>query len=160
MSKNDALGTLLAFADTQLKDCTIALGKTQTVYVQADNRLTQLQSYYQAYCIQIQQQIETAGVRSDLLNINQCFLHKLQEIISEQKQQVEQCFQEVERQRGRWRQDKRRFNMFSVLKRRRDDIRDLADVRREQKLMDDFALSAVSRQGSDGNNNQYIPHTE
>jgi len=90
------------------------------------------------------------GLRNSDLQIYQTFIAALNKVIARQVQQVAICERNVSHAVANWRKEKRQFDAFMVLQRRAIAEKSLAESRREQKSMDEFAQRTANGRGKHG----------
>ena len=144
---NGPLKILQKRAEEKLQATTRSLGGAQQTLQQAVSQQRRLQGYEQEYQQSLRAGMQARGLRvADLVN-HQSFITSLNQVVSQQGQQVAECQQAVARAREAWLQDQRRLTAFNLLLSRRDSARLLAENRREQKVSDEFAQRAVHHGG-------------
>jgi len=126
-------------AAKKLDDTASELGKAQQAYQNALSQQDMLRRYQEEYRKKMHSGLTGQGLKVHDLVVQNAFISSLHNVINQQKNHVQQCHKSVNHSLSAWRSDKQRLNAFETLKNRNDAALLLAENRRDQKLMDEFA---------------------
>ncbi len=136
MKKSRRLKPVVRVAEGREQQAARALGVAQTRLRQVQQQQEELQRYRDDYRQRFQQ-VGAMGMGAVQLGDYQQFLHKLEQAIEQQGQQVAQATQEVEAKRVLWFASRGKVRMLDTVVARYQAIEEQQVARREQREQDE-----------------------
>ncbi|MCF6362997.1 MAG: flagellar export protein FliJ [Gammaproteobacteria bacterium] len=136
MKKSRRLKPVVRVAEGREQQAARALGVAQTRLGQVQQQQEELQRYREDYRQRFQQ-AGAMGMGAVQLGDYQQFLHKLEQAIEQQGQQVAQATQEVEAKRVLWFASRGKVRMLDTVVARYQAIEEQQVARREQREQDE-----------------------
>jgi len=141
------LDTLKDLAAKELDAIAQQLANLNKVFDEANKKLEMLHEYRNSYLLKFDSAVKLGLGAESYINY-QNFLHKLDQAIVGQKENVDYAHRQVLMQREVWQESQRKKLSFEVLSDRSDQRIHRQELKQEQKLMDEHAMrhSKLSRQ--------------
>jgi len=142
--RSDRLKPVRKLADKGQQDASRELGRSQQALSEQEARLEQLQNYREEY----RQMFEGEGRRAidpRRLRDERAFLSRLDDVIRQQQQVVENNMAEYERQREGWMEARTRVNALDRVSERYRSREAREGDKREQRELDDLNNPGRSR---------------
>jgi len=122
-----------------------ALAHAMKVAEEAQSKRDLLRDYRQDYVEKLNKMLET-GIGAEAYQNFQNFFKKLDQAIAGQQDVVESAKQQVKVQRELWQESQRKKLSYEVLTQRSDKRELKVEQKKDQKMMDEFAMR-ISRTG-------------
>ncbi len=116
-----------------------ALAQAIKVANEAQSKHDMLRDYRQSYADNLVKSMEIGISAESYLNF-QNFLHKLDQAMSGQMEMVEYTKRQVQVQRELWQESQRKKLSYDVLSQRSDKKAQQAELKKDQKMMDEYAM--------------------
>ncbi len=139
-----SLKLLLELAQQQTDSSAKKLGKLNLLQQEAEKKLQLLVQYRHSYQVHLQSSVENGIDHAELLNFI-AFITKLDAAISEQKQVVLHARHNRIAGSHEFMSYQRKLKSFDTLLQRQQAAENQKQIKSEQKLQDEFASNAFSR---------------
>ncbi len=137
--RSSAIHTLIEIAIKESSQAAEALGKASKLLKESEKNLNMLLDYRNDYTNQLAQNSQK-GLFAESYQNFQGFLTKLNQAITSQQTVVDTCRQKVADQRKYWQECERKKLSYGVLVTQADARTQRAQLKKDQKLMDEHAL--------------------
>lgn len=137
--RSSAIHTLIEIAIKESSQAAEALGKASKLLKESEKNLNMLLDYRNDYTNQLAQNSQK-GLFAESYQNFQGFLAKLNQAITSQQTVVDTCRQKVADQRKYWQECERKKLSYGVLVTQADARTQRAQLKKDQKLMDEHAL--------------------
>lgn len=129
---------LIRLAEGKQKSAAERMRLAQKRLADASARMEQLQDF----CREYQQRLTASGSKG--INVSQWvdfqqFLGRLNLAVTQQETEVDRCRQRFLLEKQGWQNEQKKLKAYAKLLEREQDRQTLADARRQQKFMDEFA---------------------
>jgi len=138
---SDVIKMLTDLAEKQVSLATEALAIAMRAEREAQSKHDLLDSYRQDYVHNMNRQLQTGMTREMHLNY-QNFINKLEDAIKGQLEVIAAAKLEVNLKRELWQESQRKKLSYEVLSTRSEQRELKVEQKRDQKLMDEFAMRA------------------
>lgn len=138
---SDVIKMLTDLAEKQVSLATEALAHTMRAEREAQSKHDLLDGYRQDYVSNMNRQLQTGMTRETHLNY-QNFIAKLDDAINGQLEVITAAKLEVNLKRELWQESQRKKLSYEVLSNRSEQRELKVEQKRDQKLMDEFAMRA------------------
>lgn len=145
MSQPTVLVTLIEIATKELELQTEQLGRATKVLDDAYAQAKLLRQYRQDYVDKLQASMH-AGLSKDGYQNFQNFLYKLDQAIAGQDELVAHAELSLQVQREKWQEAQRKKLSYEVLVSRSESKAHKLELKRDQKMMDEYAMRSKSKQ--------------
>jgi flagellar FliJ protein len=136
---SNVLGMLQSIASKEVDEATEALAKAMKVAAEAQNKQDMLNEYRLDYVKNLNKILE-AGMGAEAYQNFQNFFGKLDQAITGQQEVVELANQQVKVQKQLWQESQRKKMSYEVLSKRSVKRELKVEQKKDQKLMDEFAM--------------------
>ncbi len=133
------LDTLKELAAKELDAVAERLASLNKAFDEANKKLVMLHEYRNSYLEKFDSAVKLGLGAESYINY-QNFLHKLDQAIVGQKDNVDYAHRQVLMQRELWQESQRKKLSFEVLSDRSDQRMHRQELKQEQKLMDEHAM--------------------
>ena len=147
MAKPFHLQPLVYLAKERSQAAAQRLAKLKQVWLEAENKHSQLQNYLAEYRARLHQQTQ-AGLSALQWRDYQAFIHKLEMAIQAQAQEIERCQHAWERGQTEWQAQEREVNAYQTLRKRHDEVERKVDAKQDQRQQDEFARNQYHRKNN------------
>lgn len=137
--RSSAIHTLIEIAIKESSQAAEALAKASKLLKESEKNLNMLLDYRNDYTNQLAQNSQK-GLFAESYQNFQGFLAKLNQAITSQQTVVDTCRQKVADQRKYWQECERKKLSYGVLVTQADARTQRAQLKKDQKLMDEHAL--------------------
>jgi len=137
--RSSAIHTLIEIAIKESSQAAEALAKASKLLKESEKNLNMLLDYRNDYTNQLAQNSQK-GLFAESYQNFQGFLTKLNQAITSQQTVVDTCRQKVADQRKYWQECERKKLSYGVLVTQADARTQRAQLKKDQKLMDEHAL--------------------
>lgn len=137
--RSSAIHTLIEIAIKESSQAAEALAKASKLLKESEKNLNMLLDYRNDYTNQLAQNSQK-GLFAESYQNFQGFLTKLNQAITSQQTVVDTCRQKVADQRKYWQKCERKKLSYGVLVTQADARTQRAQLKKDQKLMDEHAL--------------------
>jgi flagellar FliJ protein len=137
----DVIKMLTELAEKQVSLATEALAHAMRAEREAQSKHDVLDGYRQDYVSNLNRLLQTGMTRETHLNY-QNFIAKLDDAIKGQLDVIAAAAHEVKLKRGLWQESQRKKLSYEVLSNRSEQRELKVEQKRDQKLMDEFAMRA------------------
>lgn len=138
---SDVIKMLTDLAEKQVSLATEALAHAMRAEREAQNKHDLLDGYRQDYVHNMNRQLQTGMTRETHLNY-QNFINKLDDAVKGQLEVITAAKLEVNLKRELWQESQRKKLSYEVLSTRSEQRELKVEQKRDQKLMDEFAMRA------------------
>lgn len=145
MSQPSVLITLIEIATQELELQTEQLGRATKVLDDAYAQAKMLRQYRQDYVDKLQASMST-GLSKEGYQNYQNFLQKLDQAINGQDELVAHAERSLKVQRENWQEAQRKKLSYEVLVSRSEAKAHKLELKRDQKMMDEYAMRSKSKQ--------------
>lgn len=139
MASGNVLGMLKGIATKEVDEATEALAKAMKQANEAQAKQDMLNEYRLDYVKNLNKILE-AGMGADAYQNFQNFFGKLDQAIAGQQEVVELANQQVKVQKQLWQESQRKKLSYDVLSDRTDKRVLKVEQKKDQKMMDEFAM--------------------
>jgi len=139
IQSSNVLNMLKEIAAKEVDLAAEALARTMKAATEAESKHTLLIEYRQDYVKNLNKILE-AGMGAEAYQNFQNFFKKLDQAINGQGDVVEMAKQQVTIQRQLWQESQRKKLSYDVLSQRSDKREQKVEQKRDQKMMDEFAM--------------------
>ncbi|MGV3581158.1 MAG: flagellar export protein FliJ [Methylophilus sp.] len=136
---SDVVKMLKDLAEKEVEAATQALAAAMKIADEAQSKYDVLLSYRGEYSQNLSQSLESGISAQAYQNFNS-FFKKLDQAVNGQLQMVQTAKQHVQMQKKRWQETQRKKLSYEVLSQRQDDKALKVAQKKDQKLMDEFAM--------------------
>ncbi|TXI19520.1 MAG: flagellar export protein FliJ [Nitrosomonas sp.] len=144
MSKPSSLKILQELAQQQTDASAIKLGKLNAQHQGAEKKLNLLLQYRANYQSHLQNAVAKGIDQTELLNFI-AFMNKLDAAISEQRHVVLHTQSMQAAGKSEFLFNQRKLKCYSILSQRKETLENHKALKHEQKMQDEFAANAFSR---------------
>jgi flagellar FliJ protein len=145
MSQPSVLITLIEIATKELELQTEQLGRATKVLDDAHAQAKMLRQYRQDYVDKLQNSM-LVGLSKEGYQNYQNFLYKLDQAINGQDELVAHAERSLKVQREKWQDAQRKKLSYEVLVSRSEVKAHKLELKRDQKMMDEYAMRSKSKQ--------------
>ena len=138
MTRSDRLKPMVKIASSHEKEAARLLGEHQRLLDQYETRLGELLSYRKEYRQQFQQ-AGKEGIMASKMHDYQSFLQRLDIVITQQRQIIEQAILGYEQQKKNWQARRSRTQALDKTVERFKKLEQRENDRKEQKELDEHA---------------------
>jgi len=138
----DVIKMLTDLAEKQVSVATEALAYAMRLEREAQSKHDLLDGYRQDYVHNMNRQLQTGMTRETHLNY-QNFINKLDDAVKGQLEVIAAAKLELNLKRELWQESQRKKLSYEVLSTRSEQRELKVEQKRDQKLMDEFAMRAV-----------------
>lgn len=146
MNKSKRMKPVKRIADSKERDAAKALGESQRVMREQEDRLAQLKAYREEYRAQVQR-TGSAGVSAGRLQELHRFMNRLDEAIAEQEKCLQMAEQACEERRRGWFDARGRSRVLDKVVARYQEEERADAAKHEQKELDEFAQRKGGKEG-------------
>lgn len=139
MASSNVLGMLKGIATKEVDEATEALAKAMKLANEAQAKKEMLNEYRLDYVKNLNKILE-AGMGAEAYQNFQNFFGKLDQAIAGQQEVVELANQQVKVQKQLWQESQRKKLSYEVLSDRNDNRVHKVEQKKDQKMMDEFAM--------------------
>ena len=139
MASSNVLGMLKGIATKEVDEATEALAKAMKLANEAQAKQDMLNEYRLDYVKNLNKILE-AGMGAEAYQNFQNFFGKLDQAIAGQQEVVELANQQVKVQKQLWQESQRKKLSYEVLSDRTDKRVFKVEQKKDQKMMDEFAM--------------------
>lgn len=139
MASSNVLGMLKGIATKEVDEATEALAKAMKLANEAQAKQDMLNEYRLDYVKNLNKILE-AGMGAEAYQNFQNFFGKLDQAIAGQQEVVELANQQVKVQKQLWQESQRKKLSYEVLSDRTDKRVLKVEQKKDQKMMDEFAM--------------------
>lgn len=118
-------------------------------WTQEENKKTQLEEYLLDYRLRLNQS-STYGISVTVMMDFRRFISKIELAIATQTEEITKCKTQWEVAQKVWQECEREVKAYRALRTRHEQAELVKENRREQKLLDEFALNGHRRKQSEG----------
>ena len=144
-SSTGVLKMLQEIAERDVEVATQALAEAMKIADEAQSKYDMLLTYKAEYSENLTQSLET-GIGAQAYQNFQSFFKKLDQAVTGQLQMLETAKHHVQVQKKRWKEMQKKKLSYEVLSQRQDDKASKVALKKEQKMMDEFAMRAGKHQ--------------
>jgi len=144
-SSTGVLKMLQEIAERDVEVATQALAEAMKIADEAQSKYDMLLTYKAEYSESLTQSLET-GIGAQAYQNFQSFFKKLDQAVTGQLQMLETAKHHVQVQKKRWKEMQKKKLSYDVLSQRQDDKASKLALKKEQKMMDEFAMRAGKHQ--------------
>lgn len=137
--KQAMMDMLKELADKEVEAATQALAQAMKIAEEAQSKYDMLQSYRMEYSQSLNQSLET-GISAQAYQNFQSFFKKLDQAVSGQLHMLESAKRHVQLQKKHWQESQKKKLSYDVLAKRHEDKMAKVTSKKEQKMMDEFAM--------------------
>lgn len=141
MASSHALATLMELVEKELAQAGERLAQANRTLMEAEQQSGMLHGYRQDYVDNFARATEK-GLTKEAYSNYQNFLGKLEQAIQGQQEVIVNARYQVERQRELWQEVQRKKLSYEVLIKRQEKKVHLQAQRKDQKMMDEYAMRA------------------
>ncbi|WP_299999445.1 flagellar export protein FliJ [uncultured Cedecea sp.] len=146
MAQYSALDTLSELASQEVEKAAIMLGDMRRGCQHAEQQLDMLMNYQDEYRHSLNTNMSQGMPNARWHNYQQ-FILTLEKAIEQHRQQLMQWNHKVEQALEAWREKKKKLQAWQTLQERKATAALLAENKRDQKQMDEYAQRATQRKG-------------
>ena len=139
MASSNVLGMLKGIATKEVDEATESLAKAMKLANEAQAKQDMLNEYRLDYVKNLNKILE-AGMGAEAYQNFQNFFGKLDQAIAGQQEVVELALQQVKVQKQLWQESQRKKLSYEVLSDRSEKRELKVEQKKDQKLMDEFAM--------------------
>lgn len=139
MASSNVLGMLKGIATKEVDEATEALAKAMKLANEAQAKQDMLNEYRLDYVKNLNKILE-AGMGAESYQNFQNFFGKLDQAIAGQQEVVELALQQVKVQKQLWQESQRKKLSYEVLSDRTEKRVLIVEQKKDQKMMDEFAM--------------------
>jgi flagellar protein FliJ len=144
-SSTGVIKMLREIAEKEVDVATQALADAMKIADEAQSKYDMLVTYRAEYSQSLSESLETGIGAQAYLNF-QSFFKKLDQAVTGQLQMLETAKHHVQVQKKRWKETQKKKLSYEVLSQRQDDKASKVALKKEQKMMDEFAMRAGKHQ--------------
>jgi len=144
-SSTGVLKMLQEIAERDVEVAAQALAEAMKIADEAQSKYDMLLTYKAEYSESLTQSLET-GIGAQAYQNFQSFFKKLDQAVTGQLQMLETAKHHVQVQKKRWKEMQKKKLSYDVLSQRQDDKASKLALKKEQKMMDEFAMRAGKHQ--------------
>lgn len=138
------LKMLKEMAEKEVEIATQALADAMKIADEAQSKYKLLTEYRQEYSNNLNQSLET-GLDTQAYQNFHGFFRKLDQAVKGQMEVVELTKHQVQVQKKHWKESQRKKLSYEVLDQRNENKQEKMMQKKDQKLMDEFAMRAAGR---------------
>ena len=140
MSAKSVIITLQQIADKAVDTAAEQLTASNRKLSEETGKLSMLQNYRQEYMDKLSEKLESGGFDMQMHQNYQRFMHMLDEAITGQEQVMQRMQQQVNTDKAAWQEANKKKFSYEVLGERYTKKEMQLEQRRDQKLMDEYAM--------------------
>lgn len=142
------LHPLIEFAEERSKNAAQELQRQRGLWVQAEEKLHQLESYLAEYRDRLANRVEDGMHVTAMLDF-QRFIVKLELAIKAQAEEIVLCQQRWETAQQDWQERERELKAYHALRERHQREEQHKENRQEQRVQDEFAQNSARRRSDE-----------
>lgn len=143
------LQILIDHAEERSSQAARELRQLRTKLSQEENKKTQLEEYLHDYRLRLNQS-SLGGISVTVMMDFRRFIAKIELAIATQTEEIAKCKVQWEAAQKKWQECEREVKAYRTLRSRHEQAELVKEGRREQKLLDEFALNGHGRRKSEG----------
>lgn len=145
MSKTSQLNLLKGLADKDLDKAIKALGFARKNYSAGEQKLLELIEYKHDYGVQLHQKLKQ-GITTTTWDNYERFIASMEKAILQQRRHLVELDAHVQSAIKNWQEKTQKVNAYEVLVKRNMQLIEKEQLKKEQKLMDEYGARANRRE--------------
>lgn len=141
MAQKSQLYLLQELAQTELDKALEKLGNARKNYIAGEKKLLDLIQYKEDYGVQLSQMLKQ-GINSNTWTNFERFIASMDKAITHQREHLIELDNHVQAAIKLWQEKKQKLNSFEVLIKRHEQKLENIEIKKEQKLMDEYGSRA------------------
>lgn len=137
----NAFDTLIDLSQTKSDNAAVRLAKVTTQLNESEQKSRMLRGYRDDYRARLEAAARRGAAAADLANFR-AFIAKLDEAVAQQANDEAFWREQATRAKTEWQAEQKQLQSYTTIAARRRSEVELAQARREQKMMDEFASRA------------------